>query len=178
MEQSQPLRGRAEQIDNIDINILAALFGRARISKVEMSSEVGISAGRCYERMRRLERAGIIRGYHADVDIPRLASALQFLVQVKLTRDIPARTQQFERTVLKFPQILSCHSVLGNIDYVLVVVAASIESYQAIIAELRMQSGDDFDFVTFPVSKAVKTPGQSDLRQVIARIARASVPAD
>ena len=164
-------RRRNDQIDQIDVNILAALFGRARLSKVQMSAEVGISAGRCYERMRRLERSGIVRGYHADIDIPRLTRSMQFLVQIKLTRDTAARTQQFEKAVLKLPEIISCHSVLGHIDYVLMVVAAGIEKYQAVIAELRTQSLDDFEFVTFPISKIIKTAGQSDLRQIIARTA-------
>ena len=161
-----------DPVDQIDINILAALFAQARLSKVQMSEDVGISAGRCCERMRRLERSGIVRGYHADIDIPRLTSSMQFLVQIKLTRDTAAHTQQFEKAVLKMSEVISCQSVLGHIDYVLVVVAASIERYQAIIAELRAQSTDDFDFVTFPISKIIKSAGQSDLRQIITRLGR------
>jgi Lrp/AsnC family transcriptional regulator of ectoine degradation len=170
--QQSASRNRAEQIDQIDLNILAALFGRARLSKVQMGSEVGISPGRCYERMRRLERSGIVRGYHADIDLPRLAGALQFLVQIKLAKDTPPHTQQFERAVLKTPEVIFCASVLGNIDYILIVVAGTIEKYQTVIADLRIQSTDDFDFITLPVSKTVKTPGQSDLKQIVARAMR------
>lgn len=163
---------RPSQVDRIDLNILAALFSQARISKVQMSAEVGVSASRCYERMKQLEQAEIIRGYHADVDIARLASCLQFVVQVRLLNFNSSRAKQFEKAVHKIPEILSCQSVLGNLDYVIVVVAATIEKYQDVIAELRTVSESDFDFVTFPISKAIKSVGDSDLRQLVARLTR------
>lgn len=163
---------RPNRVDRIDLSILAALFSQARISKVQMSSDVGLSASRCYERMRRLEQAEIIRGYHADIDIARLASCLQFLVQIKLLNYTGARAKQFEKAVLRMPEIISCQSVLGHIDYIIVVVAASVERYQDLIAELREASQSEFDFVTFPVSKAVKSVGQSDLRQIVGQLLR------
>jgi Lrp/AsnC family transcriptional regulator, regulator of ectoine-degradation genes len=169
---------RPSRVDRIDLNILAALFTQARISKVQMSEEVGVSASRCYERMKQLEQAEIIRGYHADIDIARLASCLQFVVQIRLLSYNSARAKQFEKAVLKIPEILACQSVLGNLDYVLVVAAATIEKYQDVLAELRSASESDFDFVTFPVSKAVKSVGQSDLRQLVARLTRDEAPAD
>lgn len=163
---------RPNRVDRIDLSILAALFTQARISKVQMSTEVGLSASRCYERMRRLEQAEIIRGYHADIDIARLASCLQFLVQIKLLNYTGARARQFEKTILRIPEIISCQSVLGNIDYIIVVVAATIERYQDVIAELRALSESEFDFVTFPISKAIKSIGQGDLRQIVGRLTR------
>jgi Lrp/AsnC family transcriptional regulator, regulator of ectoine-degradation genes len=166
------IKSQPNGVDRIDLNILAALFSRARISKVQMSAEVGVSASRCYERMKYLEQAGIIRGYHADIDIARLASCLQFFVQVKLLNYTAARCKRFEKTVLKIPEIVSCQSVLGHIDYIVVVVAASVEKYQDVITELRTSSENDFDFVTFPVSKTVKSEEQSDLRQIVTSLTR------
>jgi Lrp/AsnC family transcriptional regulator, regulator of ectoine-degradation genes len=163
---------RPNRVDRIDLNILAALSSNARISKVQMSAEVGVSASRCYERMRKLEKEEIIRGYHADVDIARLASCLRFLVQIKLLNCTSARGKQFEKAVLKIPEIVLCQSVLGHIDYFMVVAAASVEKYQALIAELDAASESEFDFVTFPVSKAIKSHGQCDLRQIISKLTR------
>lgn len=155
---------RLNGIDRIDLNILAALFNRARISKVQMSAEVGVSAGRCYERMRHLEQAEIIRGYHADVDLARLTSCMQFLVEIKV---LSTHSKQFEKAVLQTAEIISCHAVLGHTDYVIVVVAASVEKYQCIISDLRASTGSEFDFVTFPVSKTIKSTGQNDLQRVV-----------
>jgi Lrp/AsnC family transcriptional regulator of ectoine degradation len=142
------------------------------MSKVQMSEAVGISPSRCYERMRRLEHAEIIRGYHADIDIARLASCLQFQVQIKLLNYTDARAREFEKTVLRLPEIISCHAVLGHVDYVIGVVASTLERYQEVITQLRQQSGNDFDFVTFPVSKAIKTHHHSDFKQIVGRLSR------
>lgn len=160
------------RIDRIDLSILATLFTDARISKVQLGARVGLSASRCYERMRRLEHAEIIRGYHADVDIARLASCLQFVVQVKLQDYTGARAKQFEKSLARIPEIVSCQSVLGHIDYVVVVVAATVERYQEVIAELRSMSESEFDFTTFPVSKVIKSIGQGDLRLIVGRLVR------
>lgn len=160
------------RIDRIDLSILATLFTDARISKVRLGARVGLSASRCYERMRRLEQAEIIRGYHADVDIARLASCLQFVVQVKLQDYSGVRAKQFEKALTRIPEIVSCQSVLGHIDYVVVVVAATVERYQDVIAELQSMSESEFDFMTFPVSKVIKSIGQGDLKQIVGRLAR------
>lgn len=166
---------RPNRIDRIDLSILAVLYGQARISKVQISTEVGLSASRCYERMRRLEQAEVIRGYHADIDIARLTSCLQFMVQIKLLNYTAARGKQFERAILKLPEIIACQGVLGTIDYILIVVAASVEKYQEVIGELRTASDCEFDFVTFPVSKTIKSVGESDLRQIVGRLQRHEV---
>ncbi len=167
---------RRNQVDRIDLNILASLFSHARSSKVQLSTEVGLSPSRCYERMKRLEHAEIIRGYHADIDISRLASCLQFVVQIKLHNYTSARAKQFEKAALKVPEIISCQAVLGLIDYMVVIVAATLEEYQEVIVELRTLSEGEFGFSTFPVSKLVKSPGQSDLRQLVGRLTRDPAP--
>jgi hypothetical protein len=67
--------------------------------------------------------------------------------------------------------------VLGHVDYVMVVVAATVERYQEVIVELREQSGNEFDFVTFPVSKAIKSHGHNDLKQIVGRLTREAAAA-
>jgi Lrp/AsnC family transcriptional regulator of ectoine degradation len=158
---------RLNGIDRIDFNILAALFSRARLSKVQLSAEVGVSASRCYERMRHLEQAQIIRAYHADIDLTRLTSCMQFLVEIKLLNYTSAHSKQFEKLVLQTAEIISCQSVLGNIDYVMVVVAPSVEKYQAVMDKLGASTDSEFDFVTLPVSKTIKSPHQGDLAQIV-----------
>lgn len=160
---------RLKGIDQIDLNILAALFNRARISKVEMSAEVGVSAGRCHERMRHLEQGGIIRGYHADIDLGRIASCMHFVVEIKVPS---THSKRFERAVLQTAEVLSCQAVLGHTDYVMVVVATNVEKYSALIADLRVATGVEFDFATFPVTKMIKSAGQSDLHRTVSALAR------
>jgi Lrp/AsnC family transcriptional regulator, regulator of ectoine-degradation genes len=158
---------RHNGVDRIDLDILAVLFSRARISKAQMGAEVGLSASRCYERMRHLEQAEIVRGYHADIDFVRLTSCMQFVVEIKLLNYTSAHSRLFEKAVLQTAEIISCQSVLGQIDYVIVVVAASVEKYQTVIDKLRVSTGNEFDFVTFAVSKTIKSPGESDLQKIV-----------
>jgi Lrp/AsnC family transcriptional regulator of ectoine degradation len=160
---------RLNGIDRIDLNILAVLYSRARISKVQMSAEVGVSASRCYERMRHLEQAGIIGGYHADIDLTRLTSCMQFLVEVKVPS---THSKQFEKAALQTAEIISCQAVLGHTDYIIIVVAASVEKYQTVMVDLRALTDYEFDFVTFPVSKTIKSSGQSDLRRTVSALTR------
>ena len=160
---------RLNGIDRIDLNILAALFNRARISKVEMSAEVGVSASRCYQRMRHLEQEGIIRGYHADIDLTRLTSCMQFVVDIKIPS---THSKRFEKAVLQTPEVISCCSVLGHTDYIIIVVAASIEKFSTVIADLRAATDNEFDFATFPVTKTIKSSGQGDLRRTVGALTR------
>lgn len=160
-------------LDRIDIHILATLFRDARISKVKMAEIVGLSPTRCHERMRRLERSGIIAGYHADVEMLRLVEVSTFIVQVKVLNYTPAKAQQFEALVRTVPEIIACHAVLGAVDYIMTVLATSIEKYQNIIDHLQTGNVWDFDFVTYPVSKKVKSHQATDMAELVQRMANA-----
>ena len=149
---------RPTDLEALDHKILAALHRDGRMSKTKMSVEVGLSATRCWERMRRLEKDGIIRGYHADIDMKRLASLSFFLVQVRLIDSSAARVRQFERLVANVNAIVDCQAVFGTIDYFLTIAADGVDSYQRIIEELSSQDAAKFEFVTFPISKTLKTP--------------------
>ncbi|MBS0364853.1 MAG: Lrp/AsnC family transcriptional regulator [Proteobacteria bacterium] len=170
-------RKGAKHVDRIDLNILAALYASARLSKVQMSEAVGISAGRCHQRMQRLEADGIVRGYHADVDLGRLTGAVQFLTQITLRNDASDRVRQFERAAARTPEVLWCLSVLGQIDYIAVIAAPGIERYQEVIGELRQLSGDEFEFLTYAISGSVKAAGQADLRALVTRLGSAATAA-
>lgn len=148
---------RPIDLDALDHKILAALHRDGRMSKTKMSVEVGLSATRCWERMRRLEKDGIIRGYHADIDMKRLAGLSFFLVQVRLIDSSVARARQFERLVANVNAIVGCQAVLGTVDYFLTIAADGVDSYQRIIEELSSQEAVKFEFVTFPISKILKT---------------------
>lgn len=165
--------GLNRSVDRLDLSILSALQSDARMSKVQIGAKVGLSASRCYERLKRLEKAGVVRGYHADIDLARLTSVVQFLVQVRLRNYTSERAKQFERTVVKIPEIISCSSILGHVDYMLLIVAANLETYQDVIAGLLHQSSSEFDFTTFAVTNTIKTQAQGDLQHLIGRLTAA-----
>jgi len=146
------------KIDLIDKKILSVLHREGRITKTKMSDHVGLSATRCWERMQALEKAGIIRGYHADVDLRRLARLSLFQVHVRLFDTSPAKARQFEHFISRVDEVISCQAVLGSVDYILMVVASDVESFQATMDEISIRDTSKFDFVTYPIAKNVKSP--------------------
>ena len=157
-----------KDIDRIDIKILALLHRQGRVTKAAMGEAVGLSASRCWERMKKLEKAKIIRGYHAEVDLGRLAKLSTFVVQIKLTDYSYAKAKAFEAGITAEPNVVACQAVLGGVDYLITVAAFSIEHYQAIMERLLATLEASFDYVTFPVTKKLKDQAGVDLVKLLA----------
>jgi len=157
-----------KDIDRIDIKILALLHRQGRVTKAAMGEAVGLSASRCWERMKKLEKARIIRGYHAEVDLGRLAKLSTFVVQIKLTDYSYAKAKTFEAGIVSDANILACQAVLGDVDYLITVAAFGIEHYQAIMERLLDTLNVPFDYVTFPVTKKLKGEAGLDLARLLA----------
>jgi Lrp/AsnC family transcriptional regulator of ectoine degradation len=161
-------RNPVSKLDRLDRKILASLHRDGRITKSRMSEEVGLSATRCCERMQKLERSGVIRGYHADIDLRRLARLSLYQVQVSLTNPSSANAQQFERMVARIDEIISCQAVLGTVDYLMVVAAPDTETYHRIMEEVSSRETLAFDYITYPVTKTVKSVSSVSLLALIA----------
>lgn len=166
MPSSKP---RRTDPDTVDQKILAMLHRHGRISKTQLSVDLGLSPTRCWERMQRLENERYIRGYHADIDLKKSAGLSLFLVQVRLIDSSVACARQFERVAAGIDEIVSCQAVLGTVDYFLMIAACDIDSYQRIIEHLSNQDSAKFEFVTFPISKTIKTPAAVSLWALLSR---------
>jgi DNA-binding Lrp family transcriptional regulator len=110
-------------IDAIDRRILIELQADGRMTNVELARRSGISAPPCLRRVRRLEEAGIIRGYHADTDPQRLGFAITFFVIVGLESQREAALAGFEALVGEWPEVRECHMIRGGGDFLLRLVA-------------------------------------------------------
>jgi DNA-binding Lrp family transcriptional regulator len=111
------------EIDAIDRRILAELMADGRMTNVELARRAGISAPPCLRRVRRLEEAGIIRGYHADIDPHRLGWEVIFFVLVGLESQKEAALAAFEKMVSSWPEVRECHMIRGGGDFLLRLVA-------------------------------------------------------
>ena len=111
------------EIDAIDRRILSELQEDGRMTNVELARRAGISAPPCLRRMRRLEEAGIIRGYHADTDPQRLGWEVVFFVIVGLESQREAALAAFEAMVGTWPEVRECHMIRGGGDFLLRLVA-------------------------------------------------------
>lgn len=149
-------KGVTLRLDAIDIRILNTLRSNARSKLTEISDAAAISPTRCSERIKNMEKMGVIIGYRAELDLISLLGDQQFFVQVTITAYQHEKATKFEAAVKACNQVLFCEGVLGNVDYVLVITARDIEQYQEVVARLVADSGVDFDYVTYPRSRTIK----------------------
>jgi len=146
----------AMKLDAIDLRILDAVQRDGRITKLRLAELAGISPTPCWLRLRKLERAGIIAGYHARLAPRRIAPFATVLVEVTLANHRQSDFERFERAVAAMEEIVSCWSVGGGVDYILKVVAKDIDAYQRLIDRmLATEIGIDRYF-TYIVTKSVK----------------------
>ncbi|MBN8997500.1 MAG: Lrp/AsnC family transcriptional regulator [Rhizobiales bacterium] len=144
------------KLDPIDLRILAEVQRDGRITKVALAERVGLSATPCWNRLRRLEDAGIISGYHAHVAARAVVSITLIFVEIKLAGHRKPDFDRFERAVRQVPQIISCWATGGSIDYLLRVVARDIAAYQEIMDRLLAEEVGISRYFTFVVTKTVK----------------------
>lgn len=118
------------KLDEIDRRILADLQADGRMTNVELARRVGISAPPCLRRVRALEEAGYIRGYHADLTPEMLGFGVTVFAMVGLENQAEADLNAFEEKVRNWPLVRECTMLAGEIDFILKVVAKDWEAYQ------------------------------------------------
>jgi len=120
---------RRVKLDRIDLRILRDLQADGRITNVELAKNAGISAPPCLRRVRALEDAGFIRGYHADLNEEALGYGVTVFAQVGLTSQAESDLIAFETLVAKWPQVRECYMLAGETDFLLRIVATDWDSY-------------------------------------------------
>jgi Lrp/AsnC family leucine-responsive transcriptional regulator len=119
-------------VDRLDIAILEALQNDSRRSMADLGDRIGLSASACHRRIKAMEEAGLIAGYVARLDPKALGLDLQAFVEISLTSQSREIMDRFERAVADFPEILECHLMAGQADYLLRVAAADLKGFDAI----------------------------------------------
>jgi Lrp/AsnC family leucine-responsive transcriptional regulator len=117
-------------LDAIDRRIIAALQGDGRLSNVELADRVGLSPSPCLRRVKRLEREGYIEAYRATLQRGRIGLGFTVFVGVKIEAHANERAETFEEAIAAMPEIVSCHMVSGEADYLLEVVVPDLQHYQ------------------------------------------------
>ena len=123
------------RLDPIDRRILAELQADGRMTNVERAKRVGISAPPCLRRVRTLEEAGYIRGYHARVDVRELGFEVQVFAMVRLHRQNEADLRAFEDRCKAWSLVRECHMLNGEIDFILKCVAPDLSTFQSFLTE-------------------------------------------
>jgi DNA-binding Lrp family transcriptional regulator len=117
-------------LDQIDIRLLAELQDDGRITNVELAQRVGLTAPPCLRRVRALEEASVIRGYHADIDPAKLGYTIMVFALVSLKSQAESALRQFEDHMRSMPEVRECHMLNGEIDFILKIVSKDLQSFQ------------------------------------------------
>jgi DNA-binding Lrp family transcriptional regulator len=122
------------KLDKIDRRILRELQDDGRMTNVELAQRVGLSAPPCLRRVRALEAAGVIRGYHAELSPAALGFNITVFAQVGLSSQADSDLRAFIDLVTAWPQVRECHMMAGETDFLLKIVAEDWEAYESFLS--------------------------------------------
>ena len=135
-------------LDSVDLEILAALQDDGRMTNVDLAAKVGLTAPPCLRRVRSLEQAGVIQGYHAKLEPVALGYSITVFALVSLKSQAEHELRAFEEHVATLPQVRECHMLNGEIDFILKIVAEDLQSFQRFLTS---------ELTTAPNVASVKT---------------------
>lgn len=144
------------KLDAIDLRILEAVQRDGRITKLRLAELAGLSPTPCWLRLRKLEQAGIIAGYHAHLAPRRVAPIATVIMEVTLANHRQADFDRFERAVTARPEVQACWSVGGGLDYFLKVMTHDIDAYQRLVDQLLAEEIGIDRYFTYIITRSVK----------------------
>ena len=143
-------------LDRTDLAILAALQGEGRLTHADLAERVHLSPSACLRRVQRLERDGVIAGYAARVDPERLGLGLQAFVRVQLARHDAASIEQFTAFVQQWDEVIACHALTGDMDYLLQVAVRDLEHFSRFLLDRLLNQAGVADVNSSFVLRTVK----------------------
>ena len=147
---------QSNQLDRIDRNIVRLLQRDARIAHTELARRVGLSTTPCKERVRRLEREGVIQHYQAVLDPAALDRALVVFVQIRLNRTSQDIFEEFTAAALDLPEVKECYLVSGNFDYLIKARVADMNAYRDLLGETLLTLPGVQESTSYVVMEQVK----------------------
>ncbi|WP_153161192.1 winged helix-turn-helix transcriptional regulator [Zoogloea sp. 1C4] len=124
-------------LDPIDRKILHALQQDGRVTMTDLAAQVGLSATPCTERVRRLEREGIISGYHARVNPLALGLRVLVFIEIRVSNKSPKVLDEIRQSLEKLDEITECHLVSGDFDYLIKARLGALEDYHDLLCTLH-----------------------------------------
>ena len=152
------------QLDSIDCRILNELQSNGRISIVDLAERVHLTKTPCSERVKRLERDGIISGYSANIDPGEVDMGHVMIVHVNLSKTSDSALEDFNRAVRLIPEVQSCMMIAGPFDYMLKVRTRDITQFRQLLGERISQLPSVMQTHSYAVMESVKETGMIELR--------------
>ena len=144
------------KLDAVDLRILDAIQRDGRITKLALAEKVGLSPTPCWMRLQKLEKGGVVSGYHAHLNLRRIAPVASVLMEVTLANHRQADFDRFERAIAAIAEVVACWSVGGGVDYVLKITTPDIDAYQRLVDSLLQRDIGIDRYFTYIVTRTVK----------------------
>ena len=144
------------ELDRIDRKILDILQRNGRIPITELAQQVGLSATPCADRVRRMERAGVITGYHARVSPRALNKNLLVFVEIKLAAKSDEAFEKIKRELQRMPEVLECHLVSGDFDYLIKARIDEMNVYRRLLGEILQRLPGSAESRSYVVMEEIK----------------------
>jgi Lrp/AsnC family leucine-responsive transcriptional regulator len=125
----------AKGLDSIDRRILAELQDNGRMPIVELAERVNLTKTPCAERVRRLERDGIIKAYRAELDADAMGAGFVIIVHVTLNKTSDDALEKFNAAVMRVPEVQKCYLLAGQFDYMLEIRTSDISHYRNVLGD-------------------------------------------
>jgi len=155
------------RLDAIDIRILSAVQKHGQLSKTKLAEMVNLSPTPCWTRLNKLQAAGFIRGYHADIALGSIAGLTQVVVTVALTHHRKLDFDRFETHIRKTDEITECIATGGGMDYVLKIFSPSLADFQELMESLLAAELGIDRYMTYIVTREIKS-GPPSLARLLA----------
>jgi Lrp/AsnC family leucine-responsive transcriptional regulator len=123
------------QLDQTDLTILSILQRQGKTSNIALSKEIGLSPGPTLERVKKLEKSGVIQGYHAQLNERQLGIGFTALIQLSLSSQLETSIKNFKNAIQSIDEITECYQVTGNFDFQLKVMVPDIPAFEALISK-------------------------------------------
>lgn len=143
-------------LDERDIRILTILSEEGRITKAALAERIGLSATPAWDRLKKLEKAGLIEGYGARINLKKLAPHVTVFVAAEIANHTAASFQAFETAMHHHDEVVGCWALGGGFDYLLQIVTRDIDAYQRLIDEMLDARIGLSRYFTYIVTKQVK----------------------
>src|SRR6056300_800400 len=147
------------RLDARDLDILQVLSSEGRITKAALAERVGLSPTPCWERLKKLEKAGLIERYRAEINLRKLGPHVTIFVAAELNDHTAASFQTFEAAMQRYDEVTACWALGGGFDYILQIVTRDIDAYQRLIDAMLDARIGLARYFTYVVTKPVKGSG-------------------
>ena len=144
------------ELDRLDRKILTILQRDGRIPMTELAQQIGLSTSPCSERVKRMERGGVITGYHARVSPEALGKTLLVFVEIRLAAKSGDVFDKVRKELLHVPDVLECHLVSGGFDYLIKARLAGMGEYRRLLGDILKKFPVEAQSQTYVVMEEIK----------------------